>query len=74
MNDLFVIGESYPPPQPRHNGTGNTCGKCGNAVRPHHYRPDWIYCAVTKDNRSQFGIKRVRSRQDACPRFVEESK
>ena len=52
-----------------HAGTGETCGKCESAVRPHHYRKDWIYCEITPSKMTQFGLLKVKSRQCACPRF-----
>ena len=70
MDTLFEMPEAVAtePPQDR-AGTGHTCGQCANAVRPHHYRSDWIYCKVTPCKRTQFGIMKVRSRQPACPMF-----
>lgn len=64
MDTLFEL-----PKTEKTKSNGNTCGKCANAVRPHRYRQDWLYCKVWSCNRSQFGIKRVKSRQDSCHKF-----
>jgi len=55
-----------------HVGTGQTCGKCEFAIRPHYYRKDWIYCEITKSKKTQFGILKVKSRQPACERFSND--
>lgn len=46
-----------------------TCGKCAHAVRKHYYRPDFLYCEVRKSGRTAFGLKRIRSRMEACVFF-----
>ena len=48
---------------------GMTCGKCVHAARLHYYRPDWLYCRKTKDNKTQFGFAKVKSRKSACELF-----
>ena len=69
MRELFEAQdvESTPVVQD-HAGTGKTCGKCMHAVSPHYYR-DWMYCELRPCRRTQFGIKRVRSRLPACEWF-----
>jgi hypothetical protein len=54
---------------PPHRGTGHQCGKCVSAIRPHRYRDDWLYCKAQPCKRTQFGIKRIKSRHAACYRF-----
>jgi len=49
---------------------GTTCGRCANAIRPHHYRPDWIYCKKRISNRTQYGLLKVKSRREACEMFI----
>jgi len=62
---LLDVQQSTPPK------SGETCGKCANAVRPHNYRPDWIYCRKRPCKRTQYGIMKVRSRQAACELFEQ---
>jgi len=71
MKSLF--GEEIPDrdePGPkrvaRTGPAGETCGTCRHGIRPHDYRPDWIYCKVRPSKRTQFGIEKVRSRLAAC--------
>ncbi len=59
---------TYVPPKYRHPD-GMACGKCVHAARLHYYRPDWLYCKKTKDNKTQFGFAKVKSRQPACELF-----
>jgi hypothetical protein len=66
---LFDLDAYKDAPRPK----GETCGKCKHAIRPHPYRPDWIYCKATASNRTQFGILKVKSRQAAC-RLFERTK
>jgi len=54
--------------------SGDTCGRCANAIRPHNYRPDWIYCKKRKSARTQYGIMKVKSRREACELFEKDVK
>jgi len=65
MKTLFTM-----PEQSKHAGTGHVCGECFHAVRPHHYRQDWLYCEITPSNITQFGIAKIKTRQPACQRFA----
>lgn len=49
-----------------------TCGNCQHRTRPHYYRRDWLYCSKIKSGRTAFGLKRVKSRQEACPHYSED--
>ncbi len=47
----------------------NICKQCVYCVRPHNYRQDWVYCLLTKSNRTQFGIKKIKARNRSCCMF-----
>ena len=51
--------------------SGNYCGRCFHAIRPHHYRPDWIYCKKRPSKRTQYGILKVKARREACEMFEQ---
>ena len=66
--ELFEMPATTPQ---AHDGTGWTCGKCVHSIRPHFYRPDWLYCEKTPSKATQGGIMKVKSRRAACPMFQE---
>jgi len=70
MDTLFEL----PPEDKPETYNGNVCGKCKYAVRPHCYRNDWLYCELKRCNRTQFGIQKVKSRQQACEQYEESVK
>lgn len=50
-----------------------SCAKCEHSARPHTYRRDWLYCDAMRDNRTQFGVKRVKARA-VCEMFLLRKK
>lgn len=70
MNTLFDMPEPNVRPEDNHSGTGYTCGQCVSVRRVSYSHCDFLYCKKRPCNLSQFGIKKVKSRQPACRMFI----
>jgi len=71
MNTLFELPKPSVKPEDDHEGTGHTCGQCVSIKRVRYSSCDFLYCKKRSCNLSQFGIKKVKSRQPACRMFQD---
>ena len=73
MNTLFELPRPSVKTEDVHAGTGFTCGQCVSVKRVRYSSNDFLYCKKRPCNLSQFGIKKIKSRQPACRMFVDKT-